>query len=410
MTSVLTRWLAPTAQPERPKQAPVAGSGRGLLLAGGVAGLGAAAAGLILLAAMIGLAWIVEPAVAGSILGPARLCAQAWLLGHGADISAPGLVVAVSPLGLSMLFALCCWYAGCWAAKRAQVSSLSDVGTVLATMVLAYTAVGVGLGLLGSTSGVDIEVTSAVLGVLGLSAGAGVGGLLRTAGHGRLAHDVLPFPSRAVLSGAGVGAALVLAAGVGALGIAIMMDRRGFAALTESLAPGWTAGIGLFLLCVLLLPNAALYAVAMLLGPGFTVGSGTTVSAFGVTLGLVPGLPLAAALPDSPVVPLAALVAMTVPLLCGLVMGAVVQRRLDEDLGPLVAAGWAAVAGLVLAAAMGGAQWLAGGSLGDDALATIGARPLATFAAGAAVLGLPAALSAGLLRRRQLLRWRHVLR
>lgn len=378
-------------------------------MSGVLAGIGAAAAGLLILAALIGVAWILEPAVGGSVLGPARLSVQAWLLAHGADIAAGGVVVAVTPLGLMAVAGLCCWHAGSWAGRRAAVSSLREVGAVVVALALTYTAIGAGLTLLGSTDGASIGLVSMVPGVLGLSTVAGAGGVLRAAGHGRLVHDRLAFPSRAVLSGVCAGAALLGAAGVTTLGITIAVDGAGFAALTERLAPGWTAGLGLFILSLLLLPNAALYAVAVLLGPGFAVGAGTTVSAFGVSLAQVPGLPLVAGLPDQPAVPLGAFLALVIPGLSGLAVGAVVARRVDDlddldgnEIGPLLAGGWAAVAGLTLAVGLGVAQWLAGGSLGEGALAMIGAPPLATTIAAAGFLTLPAALSAGVLRRRYL--------
>jgi len=370
------------------------------MVAGAIAGLAAAAAGLVVLGAVIGLAWIAEPAAGGSILGPARLSAVGWLLGHGADVAAGGIVVAVTPLGLTALQVVCCWYAAGWAGRRARVDSLAQIAVVLAALVLAYSAVGVGLTVLGSTSGARIGLWSSLPGLVGLSLLAGAGGLLRVAGHGRLIHDVFPFPSRAVFAGVGAGAAVLLAGGAGAVGIAIALDRAGFAALTEGLAPDWSAGLGLFVLSLLLLPNAALYAVAVLVGPGFAIGSGTTVSVFGVTLGVVPGLPLLAALPNRPAVPLAALLGLLIPVLCGVVVGAVVARRLAEQTRPLLASSWAAAAALTLAIALGAAQWLAGGSLGQDRLGALGAPPITTLFAGAVLMVAPAALSAGLLRRR----------
>jgi len=402
MTSVLTRWRgAPDPQSAAGARAVASdGPGHGMLLTGVLAGAGAAAAGLVILGALIGLAWIVEPAVGGAVVGPARLSAQAWLLGHGADVIAGQVVVAVTPLGLTALLVVCCWYAACWAGRRVQVDSLAQVVIVLGALVLGYTVIGVCLVLLGSTSGVDIRWGSAVPTVVGLSAAVGAAGLLRTAGHGRLIHDLAPFPSRAILAGVGAGAAGLLAAGLGTVGIAIAVDRAGFASLTESLAQTWTAGAGLFVLSLLLLPNAALYAVAVLLGPGFALGSGTTVSAFGVTLGLVPGLPLVAGLPDQPAVPLAALFGLIVPVLCGVGVGAAVARRLDEEVQPLHAAGWAVVAALTLALAVGAAQWQAAGSLGDAGLATIGAPPFVIAAAAAGSLALPAGLAAAALRWR----------
>lgn len=405
MTSVLTRWLAPDDDEAADRDSRTRGRARpAILLTGAIAGAGAAVAGLLILGALVGLAWIVEPAVAGSVVGPARFSAQAWLLGHGADVATGGVVVAVTPLGLTALLVVCCWYASCWAGRRAQVDSLAEIGTVLAALVLTYTAVGISLTALGSTAGADISWDSVLPGLVGLSAVVGAAGLLRTAGHGRLIHDIAPFPSRAVLAGVGGGAAAIVAAGVFVVGIAIAVDRAGFAALTESVAPSWTAGIGMFLLSMLMLPNAALYAVAVLLGPGFAVGAGTTVSAFGVTLGLVPALPILAALPDEPAVPLGALLGLTIPALCGCAVGAVVLRRLDEDERPLPAACWAAAAGLVLAIGLGFAQWLAGGSLGAVGLATIGAPALTTAFAAAALLCVPAALVSALLARRQLRR------
>jgi len=399
VTSVMTRRPPVPASRARAKSPRVTGTAPGALITGALAGLGAAAAGLTMLGALIGLAWIVEPTVGGSVLGPARLSAQAWLLGHGANVEAGGVVIAITPLGLTVLLGVCCWYAACWAGRRAAVGSLRDIAGVLGTLVLSYTAVGVGVTQLGMTSGAQIHLGAAVSGIVALCTATGLAGLLRTAGHGRLLHDLVPFPSRAVLSGAGAGAAVLLAAGLATVAIAIGVDRAGFATLTESLAPNWTAGIGVFVVTLLLLPNAVLYAVALLSGPGFAVGAETTVSAFGVTLGLVPGLPLAAALPDDPAVPLGAIVALVFPALTAVLVGAVVVRRLDEDVGASRAAGWAATAGLGLAAAMAVAQWLAAGSLGNDRLASIGASPMATLLIAAAVFAPLAGLSAYALRR-----------
>jgi len=404
VSSVLTRWLPAADQrtdTEGRRPFGPADARTRMLVAGSVAGLGAAGAGLVILGALTGLAWIVEPAVGGSILGPTRLASQAWLLGHGADVVADGVLVAVTPLGLTVLLVVCCWYPACWVGRRAQVASLGGIAYVLAALVFSYSTVGIGLALIATSSGTEIGWGSVLLGAVGLSVLVGGTGLLRTAGHGRLIHDIAPFPSRAVLSGAGAGAAALLAAGLVTVGIAIAVDRAGFAALTDSLAPGWTAGIGLLVLSLLLLPNAALYAVAVLLGPGFAVGSATTVSAFGVTLGSVPGLPILAALPDTPAVPLGVLLGLTIPALCGLAVGAVVVRRLDDDVSQWPAAGWAASAGVALAIGLGAAQWLAGGSLGEGGLSIIGAPPVASVAAAAGLLALPAALSAAFSTRRQ---------
>ena len=52
-------------------------------------------------------------------------------------------------------------------------------------------------------------------------------------------------------------------------------------------------------LCLLYVPTAAVWGLAYVVGPGFAVGAGTSVSVTGTDLGAVPAFPLLAALPRS---------------------------------------------------------------------------------------------------------------
>jgi hypothetical protein len=161
--------------------------------------------------------------------------------------------------------------------------------------------------------------------------------------------------------------------------------------------------VGLLGLGALLLPNAAVAVLGLAAGPGFYVGSGTLVSVHGVTLGAVPALPLLAALPDTQAVPLLAFASQAVPALAGLVAGTTLGRWLDEDDGGSVVAGLAGLlTGALMGAAVGGLAWLAGGTLGDGALAVLGAPPLATGIAVAAQSGIAAALAGAVTRWRAL--------
>jgi hypothetical protein len=185
--------------------------------------------------------------------------------------------------------------------------------------------------------------------------------------------------------------------------VALASDTRGYATLSGALGGAGAGAVGLLALGVLLLPNAAAAAIGLAAGPGFVVGTGTLVSVHGVTLGAVPALPLLAALPDTQAVPLVAFVSQVVPALAGLVAGVTLGRRLDDADGGSVTAGlWGVLTGALLGLACGLFAWAAGGSLGDGALADVGAPGVATGLAVAAQAGIAAALGAAVARWRSL--------
>jgi hypothetical protein len=202
---------------------------------------------------------------------------------------------------------------------------------------------------------------------------------------------------RGVLAGLLAAGALCLLV----VAVALGSDVRGYAALAGSLGGGAGGAVGLLGLGALLLPNAAGAVLGLASGPGFTVGAGTLVSVHGVTLGSVPALPLLAALPDTQAVPLLAFVSQAVPALAGLVAGTALGRWFsDDDGGSLVAGLCGVLAGIGLGLAGGAVVAVAGGSLGDGALAHVGAPVLSTAIALAAQSGIAAGLAAAVARWR----------
>jgi hypothetical protein len=237
-------------------------------------------------------------------------------------------------------------------------------------------------------------VGAAVLAVV--ATGWGVGresGLVDDAlGRGR-ARPV----SRGVLAGLLTALALCLAV----VAVAVVSDARGYATLSGSLGGAGAGAVGLVGLALLLLPNASAAVLGLAAGPGFHVGAGTLVSVHGVTLDAVPALPLLAALPDTQAVPLVAFASQVIPALAGVVAGATVGRWFGDDDGGSVVAGLAGIcSGVLLGVVAGVLVWLAGGSLGDGALAEVGAPPLATGIAVAAQSGIAAAVAAAVSRWR----------
>jgi hypothetical protein len=185
--------------------------------------------------------------------------------------------------------------------------------------------------------------------------------------------------------------------------VALASDASGYARLGGSLGGAGAGALGLLGLGVLLLPNATAAVLGLAAGPGFLVGSGTLVSVHGVTLGAVPALPLFAALPDTQAVPLIAFASQAVPALAGLVAGATTGRWFtDRDGGSVVAGLTGVLAGVLLGVLSGVVVWVAGGSLGDGALAEVGAPALGTAVAMAVQCGIAAAVAAAVARWRAL--------
>jgi len=206
-----------------------------------------------------------------------------------------------------------------------------------------------------------------------------------------------------VLRAVSAGLLALLALCTAVVAVAVADDASGYAAVSGSLGGAGAGALGLLGLGLLLLPNAAAAVLGLAAGPGFVVGAGTAVSVHGVTLGAVPALPLLAALPDTQAVPLLAFASQVIPVLGGLVTGVVLGRRMgDDDGGSIVAGLWGVLAGVLLGAASAVLVWLAGGALGDGALAEVGAPALATGLAVGAQAGIAAALAATVSRWRSL--------
>jgi hypothetical protein len=250
-----------------------------------------------------------------------------------------------------------------------------------------------------AAAGVALPRTAAAAAVLALVAGGW--GVLRESGGLEAALDRLPGAVRPVLRAVGAGVLTLLALCTAVVAVALASDASGYAAVSGSLGGAGAGALGLLGLGLLLLPNAAAAVLGLAAGPGFVVGAGTVVSVHGVTLGAVPALPLLAALPDTQAVPLLAFISQVVPALGGLVTGIVLGRRMRDGDGSAIGAGlWGVVAGLLLGVASAVVVWLGGASLGDGALAEVGAPALATGLAVAAQAGIAAAVAATLTRWR----------
>ncbi|MEU5073521.1 DUF6350 family protein [Streptomyces asoensis] len=426
------------------------------LAAGLLGGALAAGLGLASFAVLVMVLWISSPYPDSGPGGALHVAAALWLLAHGAELVRVDTLSGVpAPVGVTplLLLALPVWLV--WRAGRdaADEDGVGDGGALFVSPRTAWT--GVVLGYLAVGSGAAWYAAGGALrpswgwtavcvpAVAVLAAGAGVwsahGGPRESVDGVLPVLPVLPRGVRRLFAGAegrerleaagrAAGAGAVALFGGGALLVAVSSvwhlgaAREAFLQLTE----GWSGRFAVLLLCVALVPNAAVWGVAYAVGPGFVLGTGHVVAPLSADPApLLPPFPLLAAVP----VPGAGggapwgWAAGVVPVVAGVTVGVFVARaagpgrgpgpgpspRLGSGPGPRGAAvpsvrgawsvrrtvGVVVSAGVGCAVLTGGLAGLSGGPLGVSALARFG--PVWWQVAGAVALwtvgvGVPVAV------------------
>jgi hypothetical protein len=162
---------------------------------------------------------------------------------------------------------------------------------------------------------------------------------------------------------------------------------------------------GLMLVCMLYAPNVAAWATSYLIGPGFLIGTQTSVSAAHVTLGPLPAVPILVGLPSTPST-IAGTLLLVGPLAAGMAAGWLLARRRLREASPSVLSpvptyswtgvlGAAVLAGPVAGLLVGLASLASSGSLGGGRLAEIGPRTIPVALVAAAVVAVGAITAAG---------------
>lgn len=329
-----------------------------------------------------------------------RFATAGWLLAHGVPLATGGGRLTLAPLAVTL-------FAG-WRVARAGVHTTRAIGAGRGRprrlAVPAAVAVALAYGLLGALAAAAVAGTGPAAlraGVtFALFAGlfAGGGAALASGAADRLVGR-LPVPVVDSARTGTVAALLVLGAGAGVAGIAVALAAGDARDMLASYHAGVAGQAGLILLCLLYGPNVAAWSAAYLVGPGFAVGAGTTVSVATVSLGALPAVPVLVGLPASAVSGPGGLL-LGLPVAGAMAAGALlVRRRLRgyaDGTGPELR--WAGMLGIaagcgpVAGALLGLAGWASGGALGDGRLAVTGPSGLWVALVGTAVVALGASL------------------
>jgi hypothetical protein len=386
---MMTDLLSPAAR----RTSPAGGrlSGRPLVLTAVVGG--AVSAGSMLLVSMaVALAgWFgADAGRYGDTRDAMRVGADAWLLAHGAALHLDTATISLLPLGLTVLCAYVAYRVGAWAASTSVAGKAAPgLGAVLSAagvQATVYGLVAMTTAVLATHPLAETHILRALLGGAVLSVTAGGAGLLAGSREGAAVLRRARTWVRAVLAGAAATLLLLLAAGGFLVAGALVMDFGTAATVLSRLHADGPGGLMYTVVGSLFVPNAALLAVAYLLGPGFAVGAGTVVSPTAVSLGPVPAFPLLAALPGDGATPAWTSALIGVPVVLAVVAVVLAGRvapldRLETGAMSGLAAGLLAAVALTLLVA------LAGGSAGPGRMAEVGASAGSVFGASAVSLG-----------------------
>lgn len=297
--------------------------------------------------------WFTPGTETAPALAAVRAAALITLSGLHGGMVLDGTPVTLTPLLVTLLLG---WLV---AVHGRRTESWSAFAGMVAGFTLAA-------GLLARWSGIGSTFAPAASSMLAAPLFAVVlGGGARTA---RPAWAKLSSRWRRVLRASGAVLAVYVLAGALLAGAAVGSHFEEAVALQRHAAPG-AAGLPVALLGVGVTPNAVLAAVGYLLGPGFSVGSSTSVSPVALSHGSLPFFPLVAGLPSGAP---ATTLGLGLVLALALLAGWLTLRFVGSDASWLRRLADCAAVAAVSAVVLAALSALAAGSLGDGSLSAIG--------------------------------------
>ncbi|MRJ76337.1 hypothetical protein GEV29_07295 [Aeromicrobium sp. SMF47] len=325
-----------------------------------------------------------------SLVSFGRASVRTWLVSMGSGIEAGAVSVGLVPLGATLVCLVIVAAVAAWIVAE----PLHDLVAFAASSAGAYGVIAGVASTVTNAGEVDISTTRAALAAFVVGGlGAALGSAVRHRDAERWwftsSEDV-----RAVIRAAVPGIAAVLVSATAVVAVLLVRGVARAGDLWALLDPGPGGGVALGVGSLLAVPTLILWTTSVLLGPGFALGTDTSVDLSGAQLGQVPGFPVLAGLPAPGQFPDWVFVLGLVPLLAGALCGWRLLPGAREGVLARVALGAAAgaLAGLVLGVLVA----LSGGAIGPGRMADAGPPALTPLLVAVPVMAVGGAIGAAL--------------
>jgi hypothetical protein len=348
-------------------------------------------AALIVLALVV---WAADSASTANAGGAMQFAVQLWLLAHRVALRIPtGGALTIPPMLLTLSIGALIARGAAIIARSAECREIRDIGAIAGAVTAPYAVMATLLAVLAPSASLRPSIAAAFINSLVIAFIAAAIGATRGSGLAGSTWRAMPAETRSVLAG-GVRASAVLFGAATVLAVGTLLAH-----LHEfgSIAGDYNGGAGAFAmaaLSVLMVPNAVCFAVGYISGPGFAIGSGTSVTYTSVHLGAVPAFPLLAAVPNgaAPRQIMALFLAAVVG--AGVVAGLRVARVTEAALRTRLQL--AALVGVVVGVVVTAIVGFAGGPGGPGRLSSVGPSPWQVGFATAAEVAVTAAITVGI--------------
>ncbi len=382
MTALLSRPILRVSSPEAPPDRP-------LVLVAALGSAAVAVGGLVIFLGASIAGWFA--ADVGTVGAAMRVGALGWLVSNGSGLGGGGVSVQAVPLGFLLLFSYALYRTGRWAGATSRVPSQWYVALAALSMGACYSVIATVASLVAEVDGVSAPLGRTAASFLAVGALTGGAGLVHGSGIDATLAGRLPDEFRAALVGGAAGVLTMLALGAAVFAGSLATHFSTAVTLAEGTRSGVVGSVILALVGAALVPNAVLCAGAFVAGPGFALGTGTSVAPGDVRIGLLPDVPLLAALPAA--ADAWWIWALTLlPLVAGAAAALVAIRRYPVS-GIGGASRRGALAGLGGGVAFGLLTVLATGAVGPGRLQLIGPDLPTTTVACALALTLGGAVA-----------------
>ena len=302
-----------------------------------------------------------------------RIPARIWLVAHGSGLVLGEARIGVVPVGATLVVVALT----AAIAHRVARAEITDLGGFAGAVGMTIGIAAAVLAAVVSTDNVVVSIPRAAIG------GLLVGGVGAALGAGWRHRSQLSVPDDVRLVIRGAARALLAVLGASLVLVVLMLGLHGQRAadLWGLLDPSVAGAIVLAVACLLSLPTLVLWTASVLVGPGFTLGTETSVDLTGSYLGAIPGFPTLAAVPTPGAFgPWVLVLGLVLPA-AGVWAGAQTTR---VRIGALSGA----AAGLVLGVLIG----ISGGGIGPGRLVDAGPPPVTPAAIAIAILAATGAL------------------